>query len=214
MALWIFFIEEAVCENGRRIEEGVIDKELQTKVDIESSDFAECLKMVKKDYPKANGAFLDTDAWEPECYALTGAIKIESSPLSTSYGCIFKGTIFGNIWYRFVYIKRARPCFCKSVCKCNYFVGASQEKQKKEVENELLRKVSQGDAVKENDTDSRDFVDYVEDFVDFVEGGKKNAIRTSNNNTNISKTSGKLIMKGTQKLSSKKWKIIKNTCSI
>ena len=97
MALWIFFIEQAVCENGRRIEEGVIDKELQTKVDIESSDFAECLKMVKKDYPKANGAFLDTDAWEPECYALTGAIKIESSPLSTSYGCLFKGTIFGNI---------------------------------------------------------------------------------------------------------------------
>ena len=81
------------------------------------------------------------------------------------------------------------------------FVAASQEKQKKEVENELLRKVSQGDAVKENDTDSRDFVDYVEDFVDFVEGGKKNAIRTSNNKTNISKTSSKLIMKGTQKLS-------------
>ena len=97
MALRIFIIEEVVCENGRRIEEGVIDKELQTKVNVESSDFAGCIKMVQKEYPKANGAFVDTDAWEPECYALTEAIKIESSPLSTSYGCIFKGTIFGNI---------------------------------------------------------------------------------------------------------------------
>ena len=97
MTLSILFIEEGACESGRRIEEGVIDKELQTKVDIESSDFAECLKMVRKEYPKSNGAFLDTDAWEPECYALTEATKIESSPLSTSYGCIFKGTIFGNI---------------------------------------------------------------------------------------------------------------------
>ena len=85
------FIEEVVCENGRRIEEGVIDKELQTKVNVESSDFAGCIKMVQKEYPKANGAFLDTDAWAPECYALTEATKIESSPLSTSYGCIFKG---------------------------------------------------------------------------------------------------------------------------
>ena len=98
MALWFLFIEKNVCENGRRIEEGVIDKQLQKKVDLtQEGDFAECLKMVKKEYPKANGAFLDTDAWEPECYALTEAIKIESSPLSTSYGCIFKGTIFGNI---------------------------------------------------------------------------------------------------------------------
>ena len=100
-----------------------------------------------------------------------------------------------------LHLKRAKLCFCKGVSNYNYFVAASQEKQKKEVENELLRKVSQGDAVKENDTDSRDFVDYVEDFVDFVEGGKKNAIRTSNNKTNVSKTSSKLIMKGTQKLS-------------
>jgi hypothetical protein len=61
--------------------------------------------------------------------------------------------------------------------------------------------LSRGDAVKENDTDSRDFIDYVEDFVSFVEGGNENAIRTSNNKTNISKTSSKLIMKGTQKLS-------------
>ena len=53
--------------------------------------------MVRKEYPKSNGAFLDTDAWEPECYALTEATKIESSPLSTSYGCIFKGTIFRSI---------------------------------------------------------------------------------------------------------------------
>ena len=98
MALWFLFIEKGVCENGRRIEEGVIDKQLQKKVDLtQEGDFAECLKMVKKEYPKANGAFLDTDAWEPECYALTEATKIESSPLSTSYGCIFKGTIFGNI---------------------------------------------------------------------------------------------------------------------
>ena len=63
--------------------------------------------------------------------------------------------------------------------------------------------MSRGDAVEENDTDSREFVDE----------GKKNAIRKSNNKTNISKTSSKLIMKGTQKLWSIKKKII-TTCSI
>ena len=58
--------------------------------------------------------------------------------------------------------------------------------------------MSRGDAVEENDTDSREFVDE----------GKKNAIRTSNNRTNISKTSSKLILKGTKKLWSIKERLI------
>ena len=58
--------------------------------------------------------------------------------------------------------------------------------------------MSRGDVVEENDTDSRYFVDE----------GKKNAIRTSNNKTNISKASSKLIIKGTEKLCSIKKKII------
>ena len=61
--------------------------------------------------------------------------------------------------------------------------------------------------MEKNDTDNRDFVDFVEDFINFGEEGKKNAIRTSNNKTNISKTSSKLIMKGTQKLWSIKKKL-------
>ena len=70
---------------------------MKTKVDIETSDFDVCLQKVKQEYPKSNGALLDTDtdAFEPECYALNDAIQIEIKPFVTSYGCIFKGAI---IW--------------------------------------------------------------------------------------------------------------------
>ena len=78
------------------------------------------------------------------------------------------------------------------------FVAASQKKQEKEVVNELSSRVSRGDALEKNDTDNRDFVDFVEDFINFGEEGKKNSIRTSSNQTNISKTSSKLSVKGTQ----------------
>ena len=52
--------------------------------------------------------------------------------------------------------------------------------------------------MEKNDTDNRDFVDFVEDFINFGEEGKKNSIRTSSNQTNISKTPSKLSVKGTQ----------------
>ena len=90
-------IEEGVCEHGREIEEGDVTAEMKTKVDIETSEFDVCLQKVKQEYPKSNGALLDTDtdAWKPECYALNDAIQIENNPFVTSYGCIFKGTM---IW--------------------------------------------------------------------------------------------------------------------
>ena len=90
-------IEEGVCEHGRGIEEGDVTAELKTKVDIETSEFDVCLQKVKQEYPKSNGALLDTDtdAWKPECYALNDAIQIENNPFVTSYGCIFKGKM---IW--------------------------------------------------------------------------------------------------------------------
>ena len=90
-------IEEGVCEHGRGIEEGDVPAELKTKVDIETSDIDVCLQKVKQEYPNSNGALLDTDtdAFEPECYALNDAIQIENKPFVTSYGCIFKGTM---IW--------------------------------------------------------------------------------------------------------------------
>ena len=71
---------------------------MKTKVDIETSEFDVCLQKVKQEYPKSNGALLDTDtdAWKPECYALNDAIQIENNPFVTSYGCIFKGTMIQN----------------------------------------------------------------------------------------------------------------------
>ena len=75
-----------------------------------------------------------------------------------------------------------------------FFVAASQEKQV----NKPSSRGSREDAVEKNDTDNRDFVDFVEDFINFGEEGKKNSIRTSSNKTNISKTSSKLSVKGTQ----------------